>query len=223
MARHRANESANQAQRDPFTGRIRAARLRMRGLAKWPIAVATLIVLLALSWAGWNWAESVATRTARAQAQATRCPEGPATLRVVVAPDIRGPVAAAARSWNRTGHVVHAHCVHTVVQAIPSAQVADALTGRTSMSTIDGLPAAWVPESERWLRELRQTRPGILGASGESIATAGEAGYPYVGLAGDGVSPTQARAAQSFRAYLLRDRQRSAFTDAGFGPPKTNT
>lgn len=221
MGRHSKVESPTPPGTDPLTttGSHRAVgNAPRRRIARWPIVTIVLVALLAVGWIGWNWAEGL--RNSRAQAQGSECPEGPATIRVVVAPSARAPIVAAARSWNEARTVVHAHCVHVDVAAMPSENVLDALSGRTDLATIGGLPAAWVPESSRWLIDLKQEKPGLLGASGESVASAGSADYPFIGLSADGITPAQQRAAQSFRAYLLQPQQRPAFTESGLTPPR---
>lgn len=202
MGRHRAH--------DP-SGR------RSRGVARWPIVAAALVALLLLGWAGWNWGVDASNDSARNQVK--DCPEGTTTLRVLVSPDIATPLTAAARSWNEARTAVHGHCVHTRVDAVPSSDVRDALLGDQPLTSIGGLPEAWIPDAERWLVELRNTKPGRIAASAESIASSGSAGYPYVGLQHADISPVQERAAQTFRAYVLRGPQRPAFERAGFGPP----
>jgi hypothetical protein len=184
-----------------------------RRIAKWPIVAGVFVVLLVVGLLGWGWANNVLN--SRAEAQANACTDGNSTLTVVVTPSVQKPVSAAAARWNQANTVVHAHCVHVDVRAIPSPQVLDALTGKTALSTIGGLPAAWVPETSYWVDQLQITKPGMVGSPAESVATAPSADYPFLGLAGDTVDEVQARAAQVFRDYLREPAQRADFTAAG--------
>lgn len=184
-----------------------------RRIAKWPIFAGAFVVLLVVGLLGWGWANNVLN--SRAEAQANACTDGDSTLTVVVTPTAQQPVSAAAARWNQAKTVVHAHCVHVDVRAIPSQQVLDSLTGRTNLTTIGGLPAAWIPENSSWIGQLQTTKPGIVGSPAESIASARSADYPFLGLAGDTVDDVQARAAQVFRDYLREPAQRADFTGAG--------
>lgn len=184
-----------------------------RRIAKWPIAVGVFVVLVVAGLLAWGWASNVLN--SRAEAQANACTDGNSTLTVVVTPSIQKPVQASANRWNQANTVVHAHCVHIDVRAIPSQQVLDALTGKTDIATIGGLPAAWVPENEYWVDQLQTTKPGMVGAPAESIATASSADYPFLGLAGNTIDEVQARAAQVFRDFLREPAQAPEFTAVG--------
>lgn len=186
-----------------------------RRIAKWPIFAGAFVVLLVVGLLGWGWANNVLN--SRAEAQANACTDGDSTLTVVVAPTAQQPVSAAAARWNQAKTVVHAHCVHVDVRAIPSQQVLDALTGKADLTTIGGLPAAWIPENSSWIDQLQTTKPGIVGSPAESVASAPSANYPFLGLAGDTVDEVQARAAQVFRDYLREPAQQADFTSAGLG------
>jgi hypothetical protein len=184
-----------------------------RRVATWPIACAVLIALIVLGVFGWNWADSVLSN--RAEAQAASCPEGNSTLRVLVAPNIEKAVARSANSWNQAKTIVYAHCIQVDVRPAQSAEVLDALLGKTSLDTIGGLPAAWVPESSYWIGQLETVKPEMIGSPAQSVASASSADYPYLGLAGNGVDDTQMRAAQVFREFLKQPAQQKDFTDAG--------
>jgi hypothetical protein len=184
-----------------------------RRIAAWPIACVVLVGLLVLGWFGWNWADGVLN--SRAEAQAAACAEGDASMRVVVAPSAEKPVTAAATRWNQAKTVVHAHCIHIGVQAIPSERVLNALKGRSNLDAIGGLPAAWLPETSYWISELTTAKPELVGSRPESVASARSADYPYLGLSGAGIDDVQNRAAQRFREYLQEPTQQADFTAAG--------
>jgi hypothetical protein len=185
-----------------------------RRIAMWPIFAGAFVVLLVVGLLGWGWANNVLN--SRAEAQANACTDGNSTITVVVTPTVQKPVSAAAARWNQANTVVHAHCVHVDVRAIPSQQVLDALTGKADLRTIGGLPAAWLPENSFWVDQLQTTKPGMVGSPAESIASARSADYPFLGLAGNTVDEVQARAAQVFRDYLREPAQQADFTAAGF-------
>lgn len=182
-------------------------------IAKWPIFTGVFVVLLVIGLVAWGWANSVVN--SRADAQAAACTDGNSTLSVVVTPSVQQPIRAAADRWNQAKTVVHAHCVHVDVRAIPSPQVLDALTGKAGPETIGGFPAAWVPENTAWINQLVTARPGIVGSPSESVASGPSADYPYIGLADSTVDEVQARAAQVFRDYLRDPQQRGDFAAAG--------
>jgi hypothetical protein len=171
------------------------------------------VVLVVLGLLGWGWANSVLN--SRAEAQANACTEGNSTLKVLVTPSIEKPVNTAATKWNQANTVVHAHCVHVIVQSAPSTQVLAALTGRANLDSIGGLPSAWIPENSYWTSQLQSAKPGMIGSPAESVAPAASADYPFVGLAGAGVDEVQARAAQVFRDFIKEPAQQADFTHPG--------
>ncbi|TVT25450.1 hypothetical protein FNH05_32120 [Amycolatopsis rhizosphaerae] len=181
-----------------------------RRIAAWPIVLGGFIVLIVVGLLGWGWANNVLN--SRAEAQANACTDGDSSMRVLVTPSIQRAVTEAATKWNDAKTVVHSHCIHIDVQAAPSDRVLDALTGKASLDSIGGLPAAWVPENSYWIAQLQTTKPGMIGSPAESIASASSADYPFLGLAGATVDEVQARAAQVFRDFLRAPAQQSAFT-----------
>src|SRR5882762_10110754 len=92
-----------------------------RGVAKWPIAILGVIVLLLLGWLGLNWVNGALDR--RASAQSHACPEGESVLRVAVAPSAAGAVMDAAKRWNEQNTVVYDHCVQVDVAGLETKQV----------------------------------------------------------------------------------------------------
>jgi hypothetical protein len=193
--------------------RIVAKKAPRRRIATWPIVVAVLAVLIGLGVLGWNWADSELNN--RAEAQAASCAGGTSDLRVVVAPNVKPAVDAAATRWNNAATVVHGQCVHVVVDAVPSAQVLDALEGRSSLDSIGGQPAAWLPESSYWIAEITRGKPELISSPAESVHNTGSYDFPMLGLAGQGIDDTQLRAAQTFREFLKEPAQRNDFTAAG--------
>ncbi len=193
--------------------RIVGKKAPRRRIATWPIACAVLAVLIGLGVVGWNWADN--ELNSRAEAQAASCDGGTTNMRVIVTPSVQKPVSTAAQRWNQAATVVHGQCVHVMVEAKPSAQVLDALVGRTKLDSIGGLPAAWLPESSYWVSELTTKKPEMIGSPAQSVANARSADYPFIGLAGPGVDDTALRAAQTFREYLEQPAQQADFAAAG--------
>jgi hypothetical protein len=193
--------------------RIVGKKAPRRRIATWPIACLVLAVLIGLGVVGWNWADN--ELNSRAEAQAASCDGGTAQMRIVVTPSAQKPLTAAAQRWNQAATVVHGQCVHINIDAKPSAQVLDALVGRSNLDAIGGLPAAWLPESSYWVSELTTKKPEMIGSPAQSVANARSADYPFVGLAGPGIDDTALRAAQTFREYLEQPAQQADFAAAG--------
>jgi len=175
-----------------------------RRIAKWPIVSGVFVVLLVAGLIAWGWANNVLN--ARAEAQASGCSDGSSTMRIVVAPAAEQPVAAAAAKWNEAKTVVRSSCVHVVVQSVDSGRVYDALTGRSDLDSIGGLPAAWICDSADSASRLAAARPDLIGAPAEPVA-----GYSFVGLGGTAVDEVGVRAAQVFRDFLQQPAQQTAF------------
>lgn len=195
------------------THRAMGPAVKRRKIATWPIFTGVFIVLVVAGLLGWGWADNVLS--SRAEAQANACTDGDSNITVVVTPSLQQPVTAAADRWNQAKTVVHAHCVHVDVRAVPSQQVLDALTGKADMATLGGLPAAWVPENSFFVSQLQNAKPGMIGAPAESVASTAGEDYPFVGLAGTTVDEVQARAAQVFRDFLREPAQAADFQKAG--------
>ncbi|MEV6824305.1 hypothetical protein [Amycolatopsis sp. NPDC051102] len=193
--------------------RIVGKKAPRRRIATWPIACMVLAALIGLGIVGWNWADN--ELNSRAEAQAASCDGGTAQMRIVVTPSVQKPITAAADRWNQAATVVHGQCVHIKIEAKPSAQVLDALVGRSNLDSIGGLPAAWLPESSYWVSELTTKKPEMIGSPAQSVANARSADYPFIGLAGSGIDDTALRAAQTFREYLEQPAQQADFVAAG--------
>ncbi|MEU4247263.1 hypothetical protein AB0F15_07635 [Amycolatopsis sp. NPDC026612] len=196
--------------------RIVGKKAPRRRIATWPIACLVLAVLIGLGVVGWNWADN--ELNSRAEAQAASCDGGTSNMRIIVTPSAQKPLTAAAERWNQAATVVHGQCVHVAIEAKASAQVLDALVGRTNLDSIGGLPAAWLPESSYWVSELTTKKPEMIGSPAQSVANARSADYPFIGLAGPNIDDTVLRAAQTFREYLEQPAQQADFTAAGIKP-----
>ncbi|WP_328610124.1 substrate-binding domain-containing protein [Amycolatopsis sp. NBC_00345] len=196
--------------------RIVAKKAPRRRIAGWPIAVAGLVVLIALGVFGWNWADSVLNN--RAEAQAASCTGGRSQIRVLVTPQIAKPVQTAAARWNQDLTVVHGSCVQVDVETKDSSDVLSALTGKTALDSIGGLPDGWIPESSSWSQQLSAAKPELIGSPSMSVASFAQSDYPFIGLAGASIDDTQQRGTQSFRAYLKEPTQQADFTAAGIRP-----
>lgn len=184
-----------------------------RRIAGWPIACVVLIALLVVGVIGWNWASGELNN--RAEAEAVTCTAGPASIKVVVAPAVLKPVQEVADSWNQANQVVDDRCIHVDIAATPSQQMLDALSGKTSIGTVGGVPAAWIPESSYWGNLLQAVKPAMIGSLAQSLSSTISADYPYLGLSGDGIDETQIRAAQSFRDYLQEPEQKAVLAKDG--------
>src|SRR4051794_13919842 len=89
-----------------------------RRLAKWPVAITGLVVLILLGWLAWTWLGGVLER--RAAAEANGCANGDVVLRVAVTPSIAQPVRDAAQRWTETHPVVDDSCIRLQVQSVES-------------------------------------------------------------------------------------------------------
>ncbi|WP_406632905.1 hypothetical protein [Amycolatopsis sp. WGS_07] len=193
--------------------RIVAKKAPRRRIAKWPLVALGLVVLATLGVVGWNWADSVLNN--RAEAQAASCNGGRTDIRIVVTPQIAKPVEAAAARWNRDLTQVHGSCVQVAVQSKPASDVLNALTGKSSLDAIGGLPDGWIPESSYWVSQLSKAKPDVIGSPAMPIGSGPPADYPFVGLSGASIDEVQQRGTQSFRAFLKEPAQLADFAAAG--------
>lgn len=184
-----------------------------RRIATWPIACLVLVGLVVVGVFGWNWASGVLSN--RAEAEAVSCTAGSASIKVVVAPAVLKPLQEAADSWDQSNTVVDDHCVHATIASMSSQQMLDALSGKTSLDAVGGLPDAWIPESSYWGSQLQALNPALIGSLPQSLTSTISADYPFLGLSGPSVSETQMRAAQSFRAFLQQPAQKAIFAKDG--------
>jgi len=206
------------AGRSETTGshRIVAKQAPRRRIAKWPLVALGVVVLVTLGVVGWNWADSVLNN--RAEAQAANCDGGRTGIRILVTPQVAKPVETAAERWNQDKTVVHGSCVQVSVQVRPSDAVLNALTGKASLDTVDGLPDGWIPESSYWVTQLQQAKPDVVGSPPMPMGSGPPADYPFVGLAGPTIDDTQQRGTQAFRGFLKEPAQLADFAAAGIRP-----
>ncbi|MPY98245.1 MAG: hypothetical protein GEU97_09640 [Actinophytocola sp.] len=177
------------------TGYHRAVSTR-RGIAKWPIAVAAVLALLALGGLGAVWANKALN--AQAEAEANSCTEGTSTLRVTTTPTIEDDVAAAAKNWNDKKPPVYSHCVTITVTAAASDKVLPTLREADAKT----VPAAWITPSAEWAEKLAKTNPERVSSTAKPLKNASGTYYTYVVVGGEGVDEIQQRAAQQFRDYV---------------------
>jgi Ca-activated chloride channel family protein len=152
MARHRA-----------LVTRVR------RRMAKWPVAITGLVVLVLLGWVAWTWLGGVLER--RAAAEANGCTQGDVVLRVAVTPSIAEPVRDAAQAWTNTNPVVDDSCVRLQVQSVDSQTVLTGLTTKWDEGKLGTQPAAWLPDSTLWANRLTAQNNSIIGTPPQSVAT----------------------------------------------------
>ena len=152
MARHRA-----------LVTRVR------RGMAKWPVAITGLVVLILLGWVAWTWLGGVLER--RAAAEANGCANGDVVLRVAVTPSIAQPLRDAAQRWTDTSPVVDDSCIRIQVQSVDSQTVLTGLTTKWDTDKLGDQPAAWLPDSMLWANRLTAQNNAIVGTPPQSVAT----------------------------------------------------
>ncbi|HEX4226889.1 MAG TPA: VWA domain-containing protein, partial [Pseudonocardiaceae bacterium] len=144
MSRHRS---------DKWTMRRQAASpLGLRRIARWPLAVLGLVVLLGLGALAWMWVSG--TLSARNQAQAHACDDGPVAVQVAAAPSIAVATRNAAEAYNAQQVVVADHCVQIQVSSVEPAQVLAGLTGSWNTAKYGPQPQAWISDSSLWTNQL---------------------------------------------------------------------
>ncbi|MFC6868628.1 hypothetical protein [Haloechinothrix salitolerans] len=188
--------SSRSAAEPSETGYHRAVGSSRRGIAKWPIAVAAVLALLALGGLGAVWANK--SLNAQAEAEANSCTEGNRTLRVTTTPTIEDDVVSAAKNWNGEKPPVYSHCVTVKVTAKPSDKVLPTLRETGS----DAVPAVWITPSAKWAEKLAKTNPERVSSTAKPLKNAKGTYYTYVVVGGEGVDEIQQRAAQQFRDYV---------------------
>ncbi|MBA8928334.1 hypothetical protein BC739_005551 [Kutzneria viridogrisea] len=140
-----------------------------RGVARWPLAIVALVVLLGLGWLGWTWLGGVLER--RATAEAAGCPSGEVSLRVAVTPSVADPVRDGAQRWTDQHPVVNDHCVRVEVQSVDSKTILTGLTQSWDESKLGPKPVAWLPDSTLWANRLSAQNTALVGAAGQSVAS----------------------------------------------------
>ncbi|GDY28647.1 substrate-binding domain-containing protein [Gandjariella thermophila] len=152
MARHRTRETRVQ-----------------RGIARWPLLVLGMVVLIVLGWLGYTWIGGVLQR--RAAAQAESCPAGEEAVHVAAAPGIAEAIQQAGNAWNRQRPVVLDHCMHVEVQSIDPQTTFAGLTQTWDDARLGPKPQAWVPDSTVWVNRLIAQNAGLVGAPARGLAT----------------------------------------------------
>ncbi|WP_051399956.1 hypothetical protein [Haloechinothrix halophila] len=191
-----AESESRSAAQPSETGYHRAVGTSRRGIAKWPVAVAAVLALLALGGLGAVWANK--TLNAQAEAEANSCTEGNRTLRVTTTPTIEDAVTTAATKWNADKPPVYSHCATVEVTAKASDKVLPTL--RKTKAT--AVPAVWITPSAEWAEKLAKTNPERVSSTAEPLKNANGTYYTYVVVGGSGVDEIQQRAAQKFRDYV---------------------
>lgn len=150
--------------------RHRSLRTKVqRGVARWPVAIIGLVVLVAMGFLGWNWVGGVLER--RDAAEAGGCAEGEAPLRVATTPSAADAVRDAAKAWSAERPVVYDHCIRVEVQSIDSEAVLTGLTENWDEAKLGTRPHAWITDSTIWANRLSSVDHSLLGAAPQSIAT----------------------------------------------------
>ena len=140
-----------------------------RRIARWPIAVVSLVVLVLVAWLGWTWLDGFLDR--RAAAQAAGCGQGEQVVNVAVAPSAKQPLDEAARRWNEQHQVVFDHCIRVTITAIDSNDMLTGLTAARTYETVSDRAQAWLPESTLWINRLAATDNSLLGSAPTSVAS----------------------------------------------------
>ncbi|MFI6099710.1 substrate-binding domain-containing protein [Lentzea sp. NPDC051213] len=150
--------------------RHRALRAKVRrNVAKWPVTVVVVVVLIGLGWLAWSWAAGVLDR--RAQAQAQDCSEGESVLRVAATPSVAEAVAEVARAYSATRPVVYDHCIAIEVTSLDSSAVLDGLSGTWDESKLGKRPHAWLPDSTLWANRLTALNAKLVGSAPKSVGS----------------------------------------------------
>ncbi|MBW4721087.1 VWA domain-containing protein [Saccharothrix obliqua] len=149
--------------------RHRALRTKVRrGIAKWPVAIVGVVVLVVLGYFAWTWVGGIVER--RAAAQAGDCRQGEAPLRVAATPSVADAVRQVAEAWSEQRPVVYDHCIRVEVQAIDSEVVLQGLTQGWDEAALGERPHAWITDSMLWANRLSAQNRALLGAQPVSVA-----------------------------------------------------
>ncbi|HUQ54206.1 substrate-binding domain-containing protein [Lentzea sp.] len=150
--------------------RHRALRAKVRrGIAKWPVLIVVLVVLIGLGWLILSWAGGVLDK--RSQALAQNCSEGDSVLRVSATPSIAEAVADVARAYSATRPVVYDHCIAIEVISADSSAVLEGLTTTWDAEKLGKRPHAWVPDSTLWANRLSALNAKLVSSAPKSIGT----------------------------------------------------
>ncbi len=161
MSRHRS---------DKWTLRRQAAApLGRRRIARWPLAVLSLVIVIVLGTVAWMWVGGVLTQ--RAEAQAHSCGAGPLTVQVAAAPSIAIATRNAAQAYNAQQQVVAEHCIVVDVSSVDPGTALAGLTGTWDVSTLGPKPQAWIADSALWTNQLTSRDGGMIADEPESVAS----------------------------------------------------
>jgi hypothetical protein len=161
MSRHRS---------DKWTMRRQAAApLGLRRIARWPLAVLALIVLVVLGGVAWMWVGGVLN--ARNEAQAHACDDGPMAVQVAAAPSIAVATRNAAEAYNAQQVVVADHCVRIQVSSVTPDQVLVGLTGSWNPTRDGPKPQAWIADSSLWTNQLVAQHGALVADVVQSVAS----------------------------------------------------
>ncbi|USX52121.1 substrate-binding domain-containing protein [Lentzea sp. HUAS12] len=150
--------------------RHRALRAKVkRGIAKWPVLIVVLVVLIGLSWLALSWAGGVLDK--RSQALAQNCSEGDSVLRVAVTPSVAEAVRDVAQAYSATRPVVYDHCIAIEVTSADSSAVLEGLTTTWDESKLGKRPHAWLPDSTLWANRLTALNAKLVGSAPKSVGT----------------------------------------------------
>ncbi|MCR3753264.1 substrate-binding and VWA domain-containing protein [Lentzea californiensis] len=150
--------------------RHRALRAKVkRGIAKWPVLIVVLVVLLGLSWLALSWAGGVLDK--RSQALAQNCSEGDSVLRISVTPSVAEAVRDVAHAYSATRPVVYDHCIAIEVISADSSAVLEGLTTAWDEQKLGKRPHAWLPDSTLWANRLSALNAKLVGSAPKSVGT----------------------------------------------------
>ncbi|MEV6711762.1 substrate-binding domain-containing protein [Lentzea sp. NPDC051208] len=150
--------------------RHRALRAKVkRGIAKWPVLIVVLVVLLGLSWLALSWAGGVLDK--RSQALAENCSEGDSVLRISVTPSVAEAVRDVAHAYSATRPVVYDHCIAIEVTSADSSAVLEGLTTTWDEQKLGKRPHAWLPDSTLWANRLSALNAKLVGSAPKSVGT----------------------------------------------------
>ena len=145
-----------------------ASPLGLRRIARWPLAVLALVVVVVLGGVAWMWVGGVLN--ARNEAQAHACDDGPMSVQVAAAPSIAVATRTAAQAYNAQQVVVADHCVQIQVSSVEPAQVLAGLTG--SWDAKNGpQPQAWIADSSLWTNQLVTQHGALVADVVQSVAS----------------------------------------------------
>jgi len=146
-----------------------AAPLGLRRIARWPLAVLGLVIVVALGAGAWMWVGGVLNK--RAQEQAHACGAGPMTVQVAAAPSIAIATRNAAVAYNARRQVVADHCIVIGVSSVDPGTALAALTGSWDATKLGPKPQAWIADSSLWTNQLTSRDGGMIADGPESVAS----------------------------------------------------